>query len=1429
MQGRFHRVVETNHQKYGDVFRVSPNELSFCTVSAYKTIYATRTSAELKIPKDKFYDMFGAGFSEPCISCEKDPTRAGAKRSMFAGAFSAKSLCEQEVVLQRCINAFVTKVGKIGSCSEGVDMRKWYEMISFDILGEMAFGESFNCIENGHVFAISVMDNLNRYPLLMAAIKSLPKKWTTSKSSQQQSDFSREKVKRRLEKRSEQRDFLSNVSKKVLSGEVSQEEMAAHSSTFVIAGGETTATSMTAITYYLLKSPSSHEKLKQEIRSRFNSVEEIDITKSGQMPFLQAIIKEGMRILPANSQGLPRRSPGIEVDGHFVPEGTEFHVSPWTMAHDPRYWNEPYVFAYAQMSLELAKLIYAYDMELVDKGLDYEAGCRMHFMWWKPEMRLWRFYHSHSGRFYRAIEKQHQKYGSVFRVSPNELSFASVQSWKDIYGHATGAERRTLVKSEFYELYGAGFRSFCIGSERDPRKHAEMRKSLSAAFSTKSLKDQEGIVNGVIDRFVERLGTTDGAAVTGLNITKWFEMVSFDVLGEMAFGESFGSIESGHTHFWSDLVVEHLYFITLADNLHRLPILPTLARILFPKLLVVRNKNSQYARAQVAKRLERESPRKDFLMALVNELHRGKIGLEELTAHSSTLVIAGGETTATALAATTFYLLQNRHCYEKLQHEIRSRFGSYDDIDSTVAQQLPYLQAVISEGLRMYAPGSQGFPRLSPGAFVDGHYIPKGTELYTSAWTVTHDPKNFHEPMAFKPERWLDSECSVVRTAPNELSFNSAQSWKDIYGFRQGHQAFIKSEFYDGGSFASRGMHSIVSERDPEVHGHMRRYISHAFSDRSLSEQEPLIAKTIDKFILRVGRKGASEKGFDIGKSFEMMTFDIIGDLAFGETFGGMESGALTQGALADVLKRFPTFASVLMVVMGNKIRKLMEDTRTNEGYAIDLINRRINRKSTRKDFMTRILEQRDPAEVTDLQLAAHASDFVLAGSETTATCLSCIVFYLLSDGEILAKLTREIRSHFSQYSDINGLSTQSLPYLRAVILEALRIYPPLPVSLPRVVPEGGDTVDGHHIPEGTIVSTNPTAAGLDPANFERPLEFRPERWQGKNDTDNLDAAQPFSLGPRGCIGRHLGWMELRTTLSKLFWVYDLELVDRELDWLRDSEMHTLWRKPKLFGATVHILDINQPVAEELPSTLTGLHFHQCDVSSWVALRGVFETVGRVDFAFANAGVSEETDYFADTFDAEGKLEEAAYRVLDVNLSGVLNLVKLAWSTMRKHKVEGSIVITTSATAYAPEQSLPVYAGGKLALVGLIRALRSVIIRDNITINGVAPAATVTRLLPVHLATPIVQQGLPVSDADFVGLALVYSATAQQDRMVEPYGKETEQGIWRSGRWNGRVILTLGKEYTEMEEPLADLRPFWFGRDNLRLTRQQQAATDFRA
>ncbi|KAI8953272.1 putative cytochrome P450 [Xylaria longipes] len=415
----------------------------------------------------------------------------------------------------------------------------------------------------------------------------------------------------------------------------------------------------------------------------------------------------------------------------------------------------------------------------------------------------------------------------------------------------------------------------------------------------------------------------------------------------------------------------------------------------------------------------------------------------------------------------------------------------------------------------------------------------------------------------------------VVRVAPNELSFNSAQSWKDIYASRPKHRPFIKSAFYDGGSFADRGVHSIVSERNVDKHSQMRYYLSHAFSERSLAEQEDLINETIDKFVSILASRGSRSMGYDISKGYEMATFDIIGALAFGESFGGVESdkphiwisvtlGALMQGALVEVFKRFMTLGKVLAFLLQSHIKKLVQDTATNEQMAIDLVNRRIKREDARHDFMTRILERRDPKEVSDLQLAAHASDFVLAGSETTATALGTTTYYLLKTPAVMKMLSEEIRGAFQKYEDITDRSTQRLPYLRAVILEGMRMYPPLPFPLPRVVPEGGDTVDGHFLPSGTIVSTNPLAASLDARNFKDPLVFKPERWLGENSEDATEASQPFSLGPRGCLGRSLGWLELRTILCKILWTYDLEMVDESLQWHRDSQMHTLWRKPEL-------------------------------------------------------------------------------------------------------------------------------------------------------------------------------------------------------------------------------------------------------------------------
>ncbi|KAI0391819.1 cytochrome P450 [Xylariaceae sp. FL0594] len=331
------------------------------------------------------------------------------------------------------------------------------------------------------------------------------------------------------------------------------------------------------------------------------------------------------------------------------------------------------------------------------------------------------------------------------------------------------------TKSEFYDMYGSGFNSLCIGSERVPAKHRQMKSFLSAAFSTQALLEQEPYVSRIADAFIARLGSDGGPETGGLNMTKWTEMVAFDILGDMAFGRSFDCIAHGEPHFWQEMIFKHLYFVTVADNLRRLPFALTVARVLAPILTAVGNKHSQYTRDKVAQRMAAAASRdgggrKDFMSNLVAKVESGQVDREEMTAHASTLIIAGGETVATFLAATVYYLLKTPDAYETLRGEIRDRFPTYESIKATSAQQSPYLQAVIHEGLRIYPPGSQGFPRLSPGFAIDGEWIPQGTEIYTSAWAVTHNPQFFKDPMRFDPSRWLDEKSTDIKEASQPFS-----------------------------------------------------------------------------------------------------------------------------------------------------------------------------------------------------------------------------------------------------------------------------------------------------------------------------------------------------------------------------------------------------------------------------------------------------------------------------------------------------------------------------------------------------------------------------------------------------------------------------------------------------------------------------------
>ncbi|KAI1305539.1 cytochrome P450 [Xylaria venustula] len=377
---------------------------------------------------------------------------------------------------------------------------------------------------------------------------------------------------------------------------------------------------------------------------------------------------------------------------------------------------------------------------------------------------LFRFIHTTKGKFHVAVAEAHHKYGPIVRVAPNELSFASVESWKTIYGHPPPG-KELAPKGPFYEVFAAGFSSKCVGSERDSKKHSAMRKMLNPAFSQRGLLEQEAIITSVVDKFVKILPERGGPDSKGINMTKWFEMNSFDILGEMAFGESFHSLDTGKPHFWADIVLEHLYFITLIDNLRRIGWLAKIFGMLIPSSLLTRNQNSTYSRQQVKKRLATQGYRNDFVSLLVKKVQAGEVSKEEMTAHVSTLTIAGGETVATTLSALTCFLTQNPDKLARLTEEIRSEFQSFDQINATRAQKLPFLQAVLNEGLRLFPPASGGAPRVSPGFELHGHYVPRGTEINVSPWTITHDEKYFSDPWNFKPERWLDPTSPDIKEA----------------------------------------------------------------------------------------------------------------------------------------------------------------------------------------------------------------------------------------------------------------------------------------------------------------------------------------------------------------------------------------------------------------------------------------------------------------------------------------------------------------------------------------------------------------------------------------------------------------------------------------------------------------------------------------
>ncbi|KAI3553090.1 cytochrome P450 [Colletotrichum abscissum] len=412
----------------------------------------------------------------------------------------------------------------------------------------------------------------------------------------------------------------------------------------------------------------------------------------------------------------------------------------------------------------------------------------------------------------------------------------------------------------------------------------------------------------------------------------------------------------------------------------------------------------------------------------------------------------------------------------------------------------------------------------------------------------------------------------VVRIAPDELAFHDSRAWKDIMGHKtQGGAEMEKSlKFYR----SVPGAPSDIVSSDREEHTVLRRSLAHGFSERSMRDQQPMIKGYVDLLIQRLHQHGDDgAKPLDLAAWYNYTTFDVIGDLAFGESFGCLDGSdyhpwvaAIFQMArLGTVLQTGKHYPFVMKLMMAMVPEKAKRERAHHEEFTEAKLRRRMDLGS-RPDLIEGLLKKKEDWNMTFEKLKANSSILIIGGSETTATLLSGVTYYLLTNPDAHKRLTDEIRSTFKEESEIDFTSVSNLPYLLACLEEALRLYPPVPIGLPRIVPKGGATIADHYVPEDTTVSVYQWAMYHSEKNFRDPFGFHPERWMQDPvfASDDKEAFQPFHVGPRNCIGRNLAYVEMRLILARMLWNFDIKIADDSRDWAGRQKIYLLWEKGPL-------------------------------------------------------------------------------------------------------------------------------------------------------------------------------------------------------------------------------------------------------------------------
>ncbi|CAI6241437.1 unnamed protein product [Periconia digitata] len=361
------------------------------------------------------------------------------------------------------------------------------------------------------------------------------------------------------------------------------------------------------------------------------------------------------------------------------------------------------------------------------------------------------------GKMYRYVIDLHEQYGSIVRIAPDELAITEPEAWKDIYQAKPQLPKDPLSFTP--PLNGADTLFTAQGAT-----HQRMRRTLANAFSDKSLRQQNPIVQHYADLFMERIEREVQKSTT-LDITKLYGFLSLDIIGDLSIGKSFHGLEDENEHSWLDAFWMGVTFGSLRTSLARFHPLELIFGFLFLRLTrKQRAKNWKYVTDSITERLQQGSldgERWDFLTPVIGNVNESKekgITRGELNGNTLAMIIAGCEVSTVALSATTYFLLQNPNTFDRLAEEVRSSFQKEGEIDVSSTLELPYLNAVINEGLRMHHPTPSPLPRVVPpeGLAIAGKWIPGGAIIGICPQAIQTDKTQFNDPHGFNPERWLE-------------------------------------------------------------------------------------------------------------------------------------------------------------------------------------------------------------------------------------------------------------------------------------------------------------------------------------------------------------------------------------------------------------------------------------------------------------------------------------------------------------------------------------------------------------------------------------------------------------------------------------------------------------------------------------------------